>query len=87
MPFADLREWLETITYFFTGHNSDQLDPMMPPEVRERKGSYEFNRIIIDACRPFDRIKDFPPVAVFGEEWRQKIRKKWGDHLFSPSRS
>lgn len=73
---------LKSGTYTFTGRSSDQLDPMMPSEVREEKGSFEYTRIIINACRPYK--KDFPAVCVFGEEWREKIRNKWGDNLFSP---
>ena len=75
------RSDLKTGSYFFPGRTSDQLDPMMPPEVREKKGSFDYTRIIINACPPYK--KDFPAVCVFGEEWREKIRKKWGDNLFS----
>lgn len=73
---------LKSGTHLFPGRSSDQLDPMMPAEVREKKGSFDYTRVIINACPPYK--KDFPAVCVFGEEWREKIRKKWGDNLFSP---
>lgn len=75
------RSDLKSGTYFFTGHSSDQLDPMMPAEVREKKGAFEYTRIVINSCRPYK--KDFPAVCVFGPQWREKIRAKWGDGLFS----
>ncbi len=51
---------------------SGPLDPRIQP------GKKGFNsRAIIDACRPFEWMKDFPPVAESTPELRQKIFDKW----------
>jgi len=34
---------------------------------------------IIDACKPFEWIKDFPPVAGYSPELREKLTQKWGN--------
>ena len=56
---------------------SGPLDPIIP---REKKG---FNsRAIIDACRPFEWMKDFPKVAESSKEVLDATAKKWGPVLF-----
>lgn len=40
------------------------------------------SRAIIDACRPFERIDDFPMVATASPELVAATRRKWA-HLFS----
>jgi len=48
------------------------LDPRIHPS---KKG---FNsRVVIDACRPFEWMKDFPPVAESSPGLREKIRAKY----------
>jgi hypothetical protein len=32
---------------------------------------------VINACRPYDWIQDFPPVAVNSVELRKRILVKW----------
>ncbi|MBI2303921.1 MAG: UbiD family decarboxylase [Chloroflexi bacterium] len=56
---------------------STPLDPMAyPPELRI------FNsRMVIDACRPWERLETFPPVATISQELRQQIEAKWA-YLF-----
>lgn len=46
------------------------------------------SRAIIDACRPFERINDFPAVATASPELVAATRRKWA-HLFGdePARS
>jgi 4-hydroxy-3-polyprenylbenzoate decarboxylase len=57
---------------------SGPLDPVVHPT---KKG---FNsRAIIDACRPYEWIKDFPMVAESSREVLQATEKKWGKLLFS----
>jgi 4-hydroxy-3-polyprenylbenzoate decarboxylase len=57
---------------------SGPLDPVVHPT---RKG---FNsRAIIDACRPFEWMKEFPLVAESSKEVLQATEKKWGKALFS----
>jgi hypothetical protein len=48
------------------------LDPRIQP------GKKGFNsRAVIDACRPFEWMKDFPPVAESSPELRAKIYNKY----------
>ncbi|MBL4644865.1 MAG: hypothetical protein COA52_08440 [Hyphomicrobiales bacterium] len=50
---------------------STPLDPMIP------KAPYQSNRAVIDACKPFGRLEDFPITAEASPELRNKIKKKW----------
>jgi len=53
---------------------SGQLDP------RKKKDDLFNSRAIIDACRPWEMLKDFPAVAESSPELREQTKKKWG-HL------
>ena len=66
---VDPREDLEVIRRGW----SSPLDPMSyPPEDRR------FNaRVLIDACRPWERRSSFPHVAQNSPELRTRIAKKW----------
>lgn len=56
---------------------SGPLDPIIP---KEAKG---FNsRMLIDACRPFEWIGDFPRTVGINEQEREKVIKKWGTKIF-----
>ena len=37
------------------------------------------SKAIIDACRPYDHLHEFPEVAEASKELREKTRKKWKD--------
>lgn len=50
---------------------SGPLDPMLP------KGAVENSRAIVDACRPWDRKDDFPPIAAASREVMEKTYQKW----------
>ncbi len=55
---------------------SGPLDPVIP---KEKKG---FNsRAVIDACRPYDWKDEFPIVAEYSKELRDKTYEKWKDVL------
>ncbi len=54
---------------------SGPLDPRIP------RGTRTNSRAVIDACRPFERIKDFPPVARATPEQRQKVAAKFAEIL------
>jgi UbiD family decarboxylase len=59
-----------------------QLDPRIPPADRSGpdKGGrkrYSAHNLVINACRPYEWIGDFPPVAVNSRELRQRIYTKW----------
>ncbi len=55
---------------------SGPLDPIIP---KGQKG--HSSRAIIDACRPYEWIKEFPPVAESSPEVRRAAEKKWGKIL------
>lgn len=64
-----------------------QLDPLIPPNERSRpdkdgRRPYTAHNLVLNACRPYEWIDEFPPVAVNSAELRNRIREKWGD-LFS----
>jgi 4-hydroxy-3-polyprenylbenzoate decarboxylase len=54
---------------------SGPLDPRIP------RGTSTNSRAVIDACRPYEMIKDFPPVARATPELRKKIETKFADLL------
>ena len=55
---------------------SGPLDPIIP---RDQKGHN--SRAIIDACRPYEWIKDFPPVSGASEELKEHVLEKYGEFL------
>jgi UbiD family decarboxylase len=54
---------------------SGPLDPLLD------KSSSTNSRAIIDACRPFERLKDFPMVARASPELTRKVKDKFADLL------
>ncbi len=54
---------------------SGPLDPILDP------GSSTNSRAVIDACRPFERLKDFPPVARASPELLRRVADKFADVL------
>jgi 4-hydroxy-3-polyprenylbenzoate decarboxylase len=60
---------------------STPLDPLL------RKGAPSLNtRAIIDACRPYEWMDEFPPVVGFPPEELDDTLEKWGDQLKMVSR-
>jgi 3-polyprenyl-4-hydroxybenzoate decarboxylase len=57
---------------------SGPLDPIIP---KSRKGFS--SRMIIDACRPFESMKDFPPAAEIDADFQKVVMEKWKNELFS----
>jgi 4-hydroxy-3-polyprenylbenzoate decarboxylase len=57
---------------------SSSLDPMIPPDSKVWLNS----RAVIDACRPYEWMKDFPEVAETSPELRQTVLKKFGRAFF-----
>jgi 4-hydroxy-3-polyprenylbenzoate decarboxylase len=43
------------------------------------------SRAVIDACRPYEWLKDFPPVAESSPEVRRAAEAKWGKILAEPT--
>jgi UbiD family decarboxylase len=57
---------------------SGPLDPIVP------KGKKGFNsRAVIDACRPYDWIKDFPPSVRVPDNLARQVREKWGKKILN----
>lgn len=49
-----------------------RADPLSEP------GAPRYNsRLLIDACRPFERLADFPPVAECGDELLRQVAARW----------
>ena len=56
---------------------STSLDPMA--YAGDEGPRYYNNRMIIDACRPFERLATFPPVARATQEHAAELRSRWPD--------
>lgn len=55
---------------------STWLDPMMPPEKKNR-GDLKSSRALIIACRPWEWLDEFPAVSKASDELRQRTYNKW----------
>jgi 4-hydroxy-3-polyprenylbenzoate decarboxylase len=55
-------------------------EPAMPPEERSPRG-YVSDRVLIDACRPYRWMEDFPKVNAFSKEFKDEVEKKWKARL------
>ena len=62
------------------GFLSSPLDPMLSPD-RRGQGDFTTAKVIINACRPYHWIEDFPPVNKATDELKNKILEKW-PHIF-----
>ncbi len=51
-------------------------EPTISPEERDTRG-YISDRVLIDACRPYQWIDRFPAVNAFSREFKEKVAKKW----------
>ncbi|HEU4357572.1 MAG TPA: hypothetical protein VFR54_03880, partial [Xanthobacteraceae bacterium] len=54
---------------------SGPLDPLLDA------ASSTNSRAIIDACRPYERLADFPMVARASPELREKVKEKFAGLL------
>lgn len=65
-----------------------QLDPRIPPDDRSSpdeevgRKRYPAHNLVINACRPYEWIQEFPKVAVNSPALRQRIYDRW-NHLFA----
>jgi 4-hydroxy-3-polyprenylbenzoate decarboxylase len=59
---------------------TSDINPRVAPEDRTQ-GRFIASRIVIDACRPYRWLKDFPPANVMSMERKNKIIEKWKDLL------
>lgn len=51
-------------------------EPAMPPEERSPRG-YTSDRVLIDACRPYRWLDEFPKVNAFTKEFKDEAERKW----------
>ena len=56
-----------------------RADPMLTDSARPYN-----SRAIIDACKPFDRLASFPPVAQSSPAYLRSIREKWNSVFADP---
>ncbi|MGH7832274.1 MAG: UbiD family decarboxylase domain-containing protein, partial [Candidatus Binatia bacterium] len=69
---CDPEKSIEIIRRCWTG----ALDVVIP---RESKG--HSSRALIDACKPYERRGEFPPVAESSEELKAQVREKWKEAI------
>ncbi|MBI4525192.1 MAG: UbiD family decarboxylase [Deltaproteobacteria bacterium] len=55
-------------------------DPSLSPAQRASR-NYSSNRMIIDACRPYEWKEEFPAVNAFSAEYKQSVLKRWRDRI------
>ena len=60
---------------FIRKHWSGPLDPRIP------RGTAHNSRAVIFACRPFEMLAEFPPVAKASPELRRKVEAKFAEVL------
>jgi 4-hydroxy-3-polyprenylbenzoate decarboxylase len=60
---------------FIRRHWSGPLDPRLP------KGTTWNSRAVIDACRPFEMLGEFPPVVRASDELRRRVAEKFAPQL------
>ena len=56
---------------------SSALDPRIPPQDKLR-GVTSHSKAIIEACRPFAWIDQFPPASALSQDEARAIEEKWG---------
>jgi UbiD family decarboxylase len=64
-----------------TNRLSMASDPRLEPEKR-KAGDYTCSTAIIDACRPWAWIGEFPKSTKSSPEVLAEVRRKWGEVLF-----
>jgi 4-hydroxy-3-polyprenylbenzoate decarboxylase len=69
---CNAREGIDLVKNVWTS----PADPAIPPNERSAKG-YTSDRVLIDACRPYRWMDEFPEVNCFPPEIKERYRKKW----------
>jgi len=62
---------------------SSALDPRIPPQDKAR-GVTSHSKLIIEACRPFAWIDQFPRTSALTQQEARAIEEKWGSALRGP---
>jgi 4-hydroxy-3-polyprenylbenzoate decarboxylase len=68
----------ETSITILGGCPTGPLNPRITPE-QKKKGDFTSARAVINACKPYEWLKEFPPTNVASPELRRKILEKWKD--------
>lgn len=76
----------ETTITILKGCTSSALDPRIPPDRKER-GDYTSSRAIINACKPYEWLREFPPTNIASPALRKKVLEKWKGLFQSEERS
>jgi UbiD family decarboxylase len=56
------------------------LDTRVSPEMR-RKGDYVTSRAIIDACRPYEWMEEYPEVSAIESDLKHQTIERWGREI------
>jgi UbiD family decarboxylase len=56
------------------------IDPRLSPDHRAA-GDLSMGKVLIDACKPFDWIDQFPLQNRFREAYRDEVRARWASRL------
>ncbi len=59
---------------------ASSLNPRIPPDKRERN-DLTSSCIVIDACKPYSWVREFPVVSGFASDKKRQVAEKWA-HLF-----
>jgi UbiD family decarboxylase len=62
------------------GFRSSLLDPKLPPEKRARR-DLTASVAVLNACRPYHWIAEFPPVNRMSNALRERVAEKWASYL------
>ena len=65
-----------TTISILNGCSSTQLDPRLPPD-KKLSGDLTTSCAIIDACKPFHWIDQFPAANIASQELRREVLTKW----------
>jgi 4-hydroxy-3-polyprenylbenzoate decarboxylase len=69
---CNAREGIDLVKNVWTS----PADPAIPPDERSPRG-YTSDRVLIDACRPYRWMDEFPEVNSFPSDVKAQYRKKW----------
>jgi 4-hydroxy-3-polyprenylbenzoate decarboxylase len=69
---------------FLRGIWTSPADPAISPMARQKRPGqssshhgYTMTRVLIDACRPYSWMDEFPEVNAFPREVKEQVAKKW----------
>jgi hypothetical protein len=66
----------ETALSVLKGMQGHRLDPRLDPRKKEQ-GDLTCSCAVINACKPFHWIDEFPKANVASPELRRAVREKW----------